>query len=89
MKLRVAVFLSLLLHLHGAELASEWQIHYTLITASSPDCNSSLADDYPVLVLGNFTATGGWTKLEPQLSETSFFACRKVIDALKLVKYHG
>lgn len=71
MKLRVvSVFLSLLLHLHGAELASEWQIHYTLITANSPDCgNSSLADDYPVLVLGNFTAAGQWTKLEPEVGE--------------------
>ena len=70
MKLHVAtVFLSLLLHLHGAELASEWQINYTLITANSPDCDSSLADNYPVLVQGNFTATGEWTKLEPQLGE--------------------
>lgn len=89
MKLHVvAVFLSLLLHLHGAELASEWHMNYTLVTANSPDCNSSLADDYPVFVLGNFTATGEWIKLDPQLGEPRYFqvACS---DALKLVKYHG
>ena len=66
----VAVF-SLLLRLHAAELSLEWQtIHYTLITANSPDCNASLNDDYPVAVLGfNFTGNEQWTKREPQLGK--------------------
>ena len=64
----VTVFLSLVLHLHGAVLASE--IRYTLITANSPDCNSSLADYYPVSVLGDFNSTGEWTELNPQLGES-------------------
>ena len=92
----VAVFLSLLLYLQGAELASESQIHYgvnyTLITANSPDCinysNSSLAGDYPVIVLGNSTATGEWKKLEHKLGEPQYFfgflvfACITVTRAL-------
>ena len=72
MKLHVVtVFLSLVLHLHGAVLASE--IRYTLITANSPDCNSSLADYYPVSVLGDFNSTGEWMELNPQLGEPCDF----------------
>ena len=74
MKLHVVtVFLSLVLHLHGAvpRLASE--ISYTLITANSPDCDSSLADYYPVSVLGDFNSTGEWTELNPQLGEPRDF----------------
>ncbi len=69
--MKLHVFLSLLLHLHGAVLASG--IRYTLITANSPDCDSSLADYYPVSVLGDFDATGEWMELKPELGELHDF----------------